>query len=156
MILMPLPATGRLAGIDYGEKRIGVAVCDGDRNIASPLETYHRKTEAADWAYFAQLAKDYQLVGFIVGLPVHASGEESGKSWECRNFGAWLSQATGLPVAFFDERYTSAQADSLMAGVGFTRRQRKDRRDMLAAQVILAAFLESPRAAEEPPAALEG
>jgi putative Holliday junction resolvase len=153
---MPLPATGRLAGIDYGEKRIGVAICDGDRNIASPLETYQRKSDAADRAYFARLAKDYQLVGFVVGLPVHSSGDESAGSQACRRFGEWLSQATALPVAFFDERYTSAQADSLMAGVGFTRRQKKDRRDMLAAQVILAAYLESPQAAEEPPAALEG
>lgn len=153
---MPLPPSGRLAGIDYGHKRIGVAVCDGDRNIASPLETYHRTTEAADRKYFEQLAKDYQLVGFVVGLPVHASGEESAKSQECRRFGQWLLQATRLPVAFFDERYTSAQADSLMAGVGFTRRQKKDRRDMLAAQVILAAYLQSPQTAEEPPQALEG
>jgi putative Holliday junction resolvase len=153
---MLFPLSGRLAGIDYGEKRIGVAVCDGDRNIASPLETHHRKSEAADQAYFQQLAKDYQLVGFVVGLPVHASGEDSAGSQKCRYFGEWLSRATGLPVAFFDERYTSAQADSLMAGVGFTRRQKKDRRDMLAAQVILAAYLESPHAAEEPPASLEG
>jgi putative Holliday junction resolvase len=153
---MLLPATGRLAGIDYGEKRIGVAVCDGDRNIASPLETHHRHSEAADRAYFVQLAKDYQLVGFVVGLPVHASGHESAKSQECRRFGQWLSHATGLPVAFFDERFTSAQADVLMAGVGFSRRQKKERRDMLAAQVILAGYLESPHAAEEPPEALEG
>ena len=123
---------GRLAGIDFGEKRIGVAVCDGDQKIASPLETHHRQSDAADRAYFHQLAKDYQLVGFVVGLPVHASGEESAGSQKCRSFGEWLSRATGLPVAFFDERYTSAQADSLMAGVGFTRRQKKDRRDMLA------------------------
>jgi putative Holliday junction resolvase len=153
---MPLPAKGRLAGIDYGDKRIGVAVCDGERNIASPLETYQRRSEAADRGYFGQLAKDYQLVGFVVGLPVHASGEESAKSQECRSFGAWLSQATGLPVAFFDERYTSAQADALMAGVGFSRRQKKERRDMLAAQVILAAYLQSPHAADESPSALEG
>jgi putative holliday junction resolvase len=152
---MSLPPSGRLAGIDYGEKRIGVAVCDGDRHIASPLQAHHRRSEAADRAFFAQLAKDYQLVGFVIGLPVHASGSESAKSQECRRFGDWLAQATGLPVAFFDERYTSAQADALMAGLSLTRRQKKDRRDMLAAQVILAAYLESPHAADEPPAALE-
>jgi putative Holliday junction resolvase len=152
---MPLPTSGRLAGIDYGDKRIGVAVCDGERIIASPLETYHRRNATADRAYFAKLAGDYQLVGFVVGLPVHASGDESEKSRDARRFGQWLSQVTGLPVAFFDERYSSAQADTYLAGIGFSRKQKKDRRDMLAAQVILAAYLQSPHAAEEPPAALE-
>ena len=152
---MAIPSTGRLAGIDYGGKRIGVAVCDGDRSIASPLEMRQRQNETGDAEYFRRLAKDYDLVGFVVGLPVHASGDESAKSQEFRRFGAWLSDATGLPVAFFDERYTSAQADALMAGHGLSRRQKKGRRDMLAAQVILAAYLESPHAAEQPPEALE-
>ncbi len=153
---MSLPEAGRLAGIDYGEKRIGVAICDGDRIIASPLETFERQSETFDQKYFLGLAKDYDLVGFVIGLPVHASGEESAASRQCRMFGDWLSRVTGLPVAFFDERYTSAQADLLMAGVGFSRKQKKSRRDMLAAQVILAAYLQSPHAAHEPPAALEG
>ncbi|MBW3597235.1 MAG: Holliday junction resolvase RuvX [Planctomycetes bacterium] len=151
---MTLPRQGRLAGIDYGEKRIGVAICDGDQRIAGPLEIRHRQSESADETYFRRLAQDYDLAGFVVGLPVHASGDESAKSQECRRFGAWLSEITGLPVAFFDERYTSAQADTLMAGHGLTRRQKKDRRDMLAAQVILAAYLESS-SAEESPGALE-
>lgn len=154
--VMALPPTGRLAGIDYGEKRIGIAICDGDRMIASPLEIYHRRNDALDRAYFQRLVKDYDLVGIVVGLPVHASGEESVSSQQARRFGAWLNEVTGLPVAFIDERYTSAQADTLMAGIGFSRKQKKDRRDMLAAQVILATYLQSPHAADEPPAALEG
>jgi putative Holliday junction resolvase len=152
---MLLPAKGRLAGIDYGDKRIGVAVCDGERIIASPLETYQRRSETADRAYFLKLAADYQLVGFVVGLPVHASGEESASSQASRRFGEWLAKATGVPVAFMDERYSSAQADTYLAGVGFSRKQKKDRRDMLAAQVILAAYLQSPHAAQEPPKPLE-
>lgn len=152
---MSLPTTGRLAGIDYGDKRIGVAICDGDRIIASPLETHVRTNDAADRAYFRQLARDYDLVGFVVGLPVHASGEESESSAKCRRFAAWLTETTGLPVAFFDERYTTSQAKVLMAGSGLSRQKKKDRRDMLAAQVILAAYLQSPHAAEEPPQALD-
>ncbi len=153
---MPLPKSGRLAGIDYGEKRVGVAICDGDRMLASPLEIYQRRNDALDRAYFQRLAKDYDLVGFVVGLPVHASGEESASSQQARRYGAWLTEATSLPVAFYDERYTSAQADTLMAGIGFSRKQKKDRRDMLAAQVILASYLQSPQAADEPPTALDG
>ena len=145
-----LPRAGRLAGIDYGTVRVGVAITDPEQRLASPLENYTRRSAAADGAWFKQLAADERLVGFVVGLPVFSSGDESQKSREARQFGAWLGELTGLPVRYFDERYTSAHAEALLIDADFSRKKRKQRLDKLAAQILLAAYLESSRAEGEP------
>ena len=145
-----LPRAGRLAGIDYGTVRIGVAITDPEQRLASPLENYTRRGAAADAAWFKQLAVNERLVGFIVGLPVYASGDESQKSREARQFGVWLAELTGLPVRYFDERYTSAHAEALLIEADITRKKRKLRLDKLAAQILLAAYLESSRIEGEP------
>jgi putative Holliday junction resolvase len=144
----PFPTSGRIAGIDYGTVRIGVAVTDPEQRFASPLENYTRAGQAADAARFKRLAAEERLVGFVVGLPVHTDGNESRKSFEARQFGKWLVELTGLPVRYFDERYTSAQAESLLQEAGFTSKRRKERLDMLAAQLMLTAYLESSRLGE--------
>ncbi len=136
------PLAGRIAGIDYGQVRIGIAITDAGRSIASPWENYTRRGEAADARYFQELVAQEDLQGFVVGLPLHMSGDESQKSAEARRFGAWLQAETRCPVTFHDERYSSAAADAFMVGAELTSKQRKKRRDMLAAQVILSSFLE--------------
>src|SRR4029078_5790158 len=88
---------GVLLGFDYGTVRVGLAVTDPDRIIASPLETYTRQDEAADAAHFAKGAQQHRAVGLVVGLSLHADGQESRKSLEARDFGAWLGTVTGLP-----------------------------------------------------------
>jgi putative holliday junction resolvase len=145
-----LPRSGRLAGIDYGTVRIGVAITDPEQRLASPFENYTRCSAAVDAAWFKQLAAQERIVGFVVGLPVFGSGDESPKSREAREFGRWLSDLTGLPVRFFDERYTSAHAEALLIDADYTRKQRKQRLDKLAAQILLAAYLESSRNEAEP------
>ncbi len=137
------PERGRLAGIDFGTVRIGVAVCDPDRILASPLVTYARQNEMADGQFFQRLVGEERLVGIVVGLPVHMSGDESEKSRQARQFGEWLGGVTGLPVHFQDERFTTSEANQALASGGLKRRKADQRRDMLAAQVILARYLES-------------
>jgi putative holliday junction resolvase len=139
----PLPPRGRLAGIDHGKVRIGIAICDPDRTLASPLETYQRRDSRQDADYFRRLSSEERIVGFVIGAPVHLSGAQSGQSVIAEEFGAWLRKVTNLPVRFADERFTSAMADQWMAEANLTRKRRKDRRDMLAAQAILSGFLES-------------
>ena len=138
----PIPS-GRVAGIDYGRRRIGVAVCDAARIIASPLCV--RETtgdQAADAAFFRTLAAAEDLVGLVVGLPLHADGQASAMSAEVERFAAWLGRVTGLPVAFEDERFTSHEAAGKLAGVGLTRAGKKKRSDAVAAQVVLASWME--------------
>lgn len=149
-----LPRSGRLAGIDYGTVRIGIAITDPSQSLASPLEILTRRDKFQDERYFRRLAEQERLAGFVVGLPVHTSGKESQKSFESREFAKWLGEVTGLPVCLYDERYSTAHAEALLQDAGLTSKRRKERRDMLAAQILLAAYLESGRNAE-PPGGLE-
>jgi len=134
---------GRIVGIDYGEVRIGIAITDPQQQIASPLITYVRRGARQDAQYFRRLAQDEEVQRFIVGLPLSLDGGESRKSIEARKFGKWLAEVTNLPVKFFDERYTTVQAEQLMLQADLSRKSRKRRVDKLAAQIMLQAYLES-------------
>lgn len=133
----------RIAGIDYGTVRIGIALADLEVAIAGPFETYTRHNESQDAAYFRKFAAEECLGRFVVGLPVHLDGGESQKSREAREFGVWLGQVTGVPVEYFDERFTSAEAESILGDAQLTKKQRKARIDQLAAQIMLTAYMES-------------
>jgi putative Holliday junction resolvase len=134
-----------LLGVDFGTVRVGLAVCDSERLIASPLAVYGRRDPAADAAYFRDLVKAEEIAGLVVGLPVHMSGDEGGKAKEARAFGDWLAQMTGLPVAYWDERYTTADAEGHLLDAGLTKKKRKARLDKVAAQIILESFLDAER-----------
>lgn len=142
---------GRIAAIDYGTVRIGVALSNRSRTLASPHEIYTRRSRELDADYFRRLVKDEDVSRFVVGLPVHGHGAESQKSREAREFGRWLGELAGRPVDFFDERYTTAFAKQLLEEAGLTKKRRKERLDKLAAQILLSAYLESPtRGSVEP------
>jgi putative Holliday junction resolvase len=150
---------GRIAGIDYGTVRIGIAISDPAGTIASPYETYTRRGEAADRQRFEKLVREEQIAKFVVGLPVHLDGRESQKSSEAREFGQWLAAATGVEVEFFDERFTTFEAEQYLAGAELSKKKRKARLDKLAAQIMLAAYLErmhtNPPGSDESPRGLD-
>ena len=137
------PVQGRLLGLDYGTKRVGIAVSTTEQNIASPLENYTRQTETLDGLHFSKLVKEYSVVGMVVGLPVHLSGEESEKSREAREFGNWVATVTGLPVCFWDERFTSVMAEEYLLSAELSKKKRKNRLDKLASQIMLQSFLDA-------------
>lgn len=139
------PREGRLAGIDYGHVRIGIAVSDHGQQFASPFQNYTRGDPSRDGEFFRHLVAEQEIVGFVVGLPLHNSGEESRKSQEVREFADWLTQLTSRPVQFHDERFTTVEAELALNAAQMTRKKRKRRLDMIAAQMILASYLESDR-----------
>jgi len=141
----PLPPEGRLAGIDYGTVRVGIAICDPGQEFCSPYENYNRRTPELDGLYFRDFVKEESIVGLVVGLPLHMSGDESEKSREARAYGMMLRELTELPVAFHDERFTSSIAEDTLLAAKLTKKQRKARLDMLAAQLILKGYLASRR-----------
>ncbi|MEX0610854.1 MAG: Holliday junction resolvase RuvX [Pirellulales bacterium] len=145
----------RIAGIDYGTVRIGIALAETDVGIAGPYANYTRQTPDLDAAYFAQFAMQEQIDRFVVGLPVHLHGGESQKSTEARAFGEWLGTVTGVPVEFFDERFTTAEADEILGAAKLTKKQRQARRDQLAAQIMLTAFLESGSRGQDKPGGID-
>ncbi len=134
---------GRLLGVDYGTVRVGFAVSDADRKFAFPLTTYERRGRDADARFYRELVEKEAIVALVVGLPIHLSGVEGQKAVEARRFGAQLTQATGLPVVYADERFSTVEAESHLWNAGLTHKKRKARRDRVAAQVMLQAYLEA-------------
>jgi putative Holliday junction resolvase len=150
--------TGRtkLLGVDFGSVRVGLAVTDPDRKFAFPLATHHRRGRDEDAAYFRGLVEREEVGGLVVGLPLHTDGREGQKAAEARAFGRWLTETTGLPVVFFDERFTTSQAESALWSAGLTHRKRKERRDRVAAQILLQAYLDAGCQADEGAGPLDG
>jgi putative holliday junction resolvase len=146
---------GRVVAVDYGTVRIGLAISDPARTLASPLSIYARRDRVADGTFFQKLAKEELVSRFVVGLPVHNDGRESQKSFEAREFGKWLGETTGVPVDYFDERFTTAQAEEHLLAAGLTKKRRKERLDKLAAQILLSAYLEAGCKNDEAPRGLE-
>ena len=128
---------------------------DPDRTMASPVEIFTRRNRQLDAKYFQQFAKDQRIALWVVGLPVHLDGRESRKSEEARRFGQWLTEITALPVEFFDERFSSAQAEELLMAAELTSKKRKQRIDKLAAQIMLSGYLESQTKGQQEPGALD-
>lgn len=139
------PGSGRLAAVDYGTVRIGIAVCDPERILASPVEVYQVRNPDRDGDYFRTLVREEHLVGFVVGLPIHCDGGESQKSKECREFARWLQEETQLPVRLFDERFSTAAAKERLAHGRLSRQKKKQQLDAVAALVLLESFLEASR-----------
>ena len=146
---------GRVAGIDYGTVRIGIALSDPRRKIASPFENYPRRGPEQDARRFRDLVAEEGVTLLVVGLPVHLDGRESEQSAGARKFAQWLAEVTGLAVQLFDERFSSTQAEQFLLEADMTRKRRKRRRDMLAAQIMLAAYLESPCTGQDDPGPLD-
>jgi len=137
-----IPPSGRLLGVDFGTRRVGLSVSTFDQTIASPLSIYTRCHEQQDARYFIKLIEEYQIRAVILGLPIHMNGNEGQKAREARQYGQWLGRISQLPVDFWDERFTSAVAEDFMIEVDLTREQRKKRVDMVAAQILLQSYLD--------------
>jgi putative Holliday junction resolvase len=146
----------RLLGVDFGKVRIGLAVSDPDRHIASPLVTYTRRDRVQDAAFFQQVVEEERIEQIVLGLPVHTTGREGPSAAAARDFGQWLHKTTGLPVVHWDERFTTVEAESALWEAGLTHKRRKERRDRVAAQMLLQSYLDAGCPAEAPPGPLEG
>jgi putative Holliday junction resolvase len=135
--------SGRILALDFGKRRIGLALSDPFGVTAQPLPTYSRVRVREDVAYLAQLAKDRDICTFVFGDPKYMSGDQSRQSEAVREFAARLEQATSLPIVFWDERLTSSQAHRVLDEYGLSREQRKGKVDQLAATMILEGYLQS-------------
>lgn len=135
----------RVLGIDYGERRIGLAVTDPTHTIASPLDTLTRRTgRRPPLSRLVEIAHDLEVEALVVGLPLDLQGRETSWCREVRAFGDALAKRLDLPVTYVDERLTSVQAQRAVRAVGLRRkeRERKERVDAAAAALILQAWLD--------------
>lgn len=133
----------RVLGLDFGTRRIGAAMSDPRGQIASPLEVYERTNPKRDSQHYRDLVEVEGIARIVVGLPLHTSGAEGDLAKMCREFGRWLGETTHRPVIFQDERYSSREAEETMREAGLKSRDRRSRRDMLAAQILLQAYLDA-------------
>ncbi|MCE2391279.1 MAG: Holliday junction resolvase RuvX [Proteobacteria bacterium] len=129
--------------LDYGEARIGVAVSDPTGVFARPLETIAaRGRGAAPVNRIATLVREYDVGRIVVGLPLRFDGSSGSQAERSRAFGARVARRTGLPVDFFDERWSSEQARRALRDTGVPARKQKGRVDPIAASLILQAWMD--------------
>lgn len=137
---------GRVLGIDFGERRIGLALSDPTRVIATPLPTLQRRAgKRPPVAAILDIVVSHEVDQLVVGLPLTLEGEESDWTRAVRSFGERLGERSGLPVAYLDERMTSVRAERAVRSLGLPKheRERKERVDAAAAVLILQAFLDA-------------
>jgi len=138
----------RILGVDFGTRRIGLAISDPTGTIAAPLPTITRRAgKRPPVQAIAEIAREWEAIDIVVGLPLTSEGEESDWTREVRDFGTRLADRTGLGVAYLDERFTSARAERVIRSLGLKKRQReqKERVDAAAAVLILQAYLDHRR-----------
>jgi putative Holliday junction resolvase len=132
----------RVLGIDFGEKRLGLALSDDSRTLASPLAVYERKDLQSDLRFLRDLILRYQITEIVLGLPLNMDGSLGPKAQQVLDFKRALEESLKLPVHTFDERFTTAEAERALLEANMSRRQRKAKRDALAAVLILQGYLQ--------------
>jgi putative Holliday junction resolvase len=136
----------RVLGLDVGDRRIGVAVSDSDTRLAIPLTTIVRKGPAADTGEISDLIAREDITLLVVGLPISLDGTLGPQARRVEEFVARLRPAVEIPIEFWDERYSTAQADALLRERPRSRKAH-ERQDALAAAIILQDYLDSKKAA---------
>jgi putative Holliday junction resolvase len=129
---------GRLLAVDYGERRIGLAVSDPTGTIASPVgHILRRRGKRPPVAEIVRRAAELGARGFVVGLPLDEDGDDTPRAVEVRRIAAELERRTGLPVELVDERFTTAAALRAVRDMGGSTKGRRGDVDALAATVLL-------------------
>ena len=132
---------GTILAFDFGKKRIGVAMGELEIKMAHPLTTIHEKADAR-FQTIEKLIQEWQPVRLVVGLPMHPDGVEHEMSEHCRRFARQLQGRFNLETELVDERYTSVEAEAMLADMGRGGKQDKHLIDQLAAQRILQAYFD--------------
>ncbi|WP_404815022.1 MULTISPECIES: Holliday junction resolvase RuvX [Celeribacter] len=140
-----LPPMSALAGLDFGDKTIGVAISDRLRSVATPTETIRRKKFTLDAEALLKLLTAREVSGIVLGLPRNMDGSEGPRCQKTRAFARNLGQLTDLPITFWDERLSSVAADRAMLEADMSRAKRADKIDQVAAGVILQGALDRLR-----------
>jgi putative Holliday junction resolvase len=135
----------RILAVDYGEKRIGLAVSDELGITASPLMTLVRRSDDETVRQIAQLASKLRVTQIVIGLPRRTDAQEGEMERKVKAFAEKLRQAVSVPVVLFDERFTTRIAEQVLLEADLSRRKRKQVRDRLAAVILLQSFLEAQR-----------
>jgi putative Holliday junction resolvase len=134
--------SGRILAVDFGQRRIGVAISDPLGLTAQSLPTLHVRNLKEAVQAVERLASQHDVAEIVVGLPLHLSGADSRQSERTRRFARLLHQACQRPVKLWDERYSSAEAMRTMRDLGESPSRHRDKLNQLAAVFILQGYLD--------------
>jgi len=137
------PQTGSLLALDPGEKTIGVAVCNGERTVVTPVETIRRTKFTADAARIFELYEEFSCVGLIIGLPINMDDSIGPRAQSSRALGSNIKRLLDLPIRFQDERLSSDKAEDRLRAAGKKREEIESVIDAHAAAVILEDAIEA-------------
>lgn len=132
-------------GLDWGTRRIGVALSDPLGLTAQPLTVLERQAEAKDLEAVAALVAEHEAGSVVLGLPLSLRGERGPAAQAAARAAAQLQERLGLPVHLVDERFTTAQSERVLLAADVSRRKRRAVKDQMAAQLILQAYLDRQR-----------
>ena len=133
----------RVLALDYGTKRIGVALSDELGWTAQPLETFERRTLDRDVAHVASLVQAHAVREVVLGFPLQLDGREGPAIQAMRNFAVHLEQGLPVPLVLWDERLTTKAAEDLLIAADVSRKKRKGAVDRVAAAILLQSYLAS-------------
>jgi putative Holliday junction resolvase len=133
----------RVLGIDHGERRVGLALSDALGIAAHPLRQLTVESDEEAIAEIRDIVEEHEVDRFVVGLPLNMNGSEGPQTAAARAFAERLEAELGLPVEMQDERWSTRRAERTMVDADLTRAKRKKRRDVMAAQFVLQAWLDA-------------
>lgn len=133
----------RFLGLDIGEARIGVAVSDATGTVASPLAVLDARALEVDVRPLFRLVEDYEAGMLVVGVPITLAGEEGPQAQDVKRRAERLGEAVGVPVAYWDERLSTAEARRLMREGGMSDRDQRGAVDQVAAAIVLQGWLDA-------------
>jgi putative Holliday junction resolvase len=133
---------GRVMGIDFGERRVGVSISDPQAAVAGNPSVLHVKDWKDAILKISQMVRNEDVTEIVVGLPLSLSGGEGPQAEKVREFAALLSRSCGIEVALWDERLSTVEAQRLLQPLGKKTRRQKEKRDLIAALLILQSYLD--------------
>lgn len=135
----------KLIGLDVGSVRIGIATSDMLQILATPYETYKRRTLYLDARYIVELADKLQAEKLVFGLPLKLDGTEGDSARMARELADKVSEHTSLPIVFQDERLSTVSAERILIETGTRRKERKGQIDQIAATIILQNYIDKSK-----------
>ncbi len=130
-------------GIDYGDRKIGLAISDRLGITAQPLQIYRSKNKTEDEKFFQHLVSEYEITEIVVGFPLRMDGSTGTRGQKTQAFARWLKTILDLPVFLWDERLTTVQARKILSMRKMAPREKKEIEDQVSAVIILSAYLEN-------------
>ncbi|RPH92886.1 MAG: Holliday junction resolvase RuvX, partial [Calditrichaeota bacterium] len=133
---------GRILGVDYGQKRVGLAMSDPFQMMASTLQTCNAKDQRELLKEICSLIQSHSVIAIVIGRPLHMSGERGTLAAQVEEFAAILSDQQSSPVFFWDERWTTVSAEKLLIETGKSPSRHRNKIDQIAAAYLLQSFLD--------------